>query len=148
MCHFFNCDLWIFSELNSSPQPCLVPFLKRSLPFLQNSLISGELTIEGVRPPPRTRPLTMTTSTLGGSGGMVRSVTTMVRPPVALPTRPVSQSVIRGTLGPNQLTQIRTPQTAVVTSNSVQNRIQTGIHPTQQTVGYFDLIIRKLLEIT
>ncbi len=38
-------------ELNSSPQPCLVPFLKRSLPYLQQSLASQELTIEGVRPP-------------------------------------------------------------------------------------------------
>ena len=38
-------------ELNSSPQPCLVPFLKKSLPFLQTSLRSGELTIEGVRAP-------------------------------------------------------------------------------------------------
>ena len=38
-------------ELNSSPQPCLVPFLKKSLPYLQTSLRSGELTIEGVRAP-------------------------------------------------------------------------------------------------
>merc|ERR1719275_244064 len=28
-------------ELNSSPQPCLVPFLKKSLPYLQTSLRSG-----------------------------------------------------------------------------------------------------------
>jgi len=39
-------------ELNSSPQPCLVPFLKKSLPYLQSSLSFGELTIEGVRAPP------------------------------------------------------------------------------------------------
>ena len=38
-------------ELNSSPQPCLVPFLKKSLPYLQHSLASRELTIEGVTPP-------------------------------------------------------------------------------------------------
>ena len=38
-------------ELNSSPQPCLVPFLKKSLPYLQHSLRTGELTIEGVRTP-------------------------------------------------------------------------------------------------
>ena len=41
-------------ELSSSPQPCLVPFLKKSLPYLQQSLASGELTIEGVRAPPST----------------------------------------------------------------------------------------------
>ncbi|CAN7992049.1 unnamed protein product, partial [Ixodes hexagonus] len=40
-------------ELNSSPQPCLVPFLKKSLPYLRHSLMTKELTIEGVRPPPQ-----------------------------------------------------------------------------------------------
>ena len=39
------------SELGSSPPPSLMPFLKRSLPFLQNSLISGELFIDGILPP-------------------------------------------------------------------------------------------------
>ena len=40
-------------ELNSSPQPCLVPFLKKSLPHLKQSLMMGEMSIEGVNPPPR-----------------------------------------------------------------------------------------------
>ncbi|KAG1682484.1 Transcription initiation factor TFIID subunit 4 [Nymphon striatum] len=39
-------------ELHSSPQPCLVPFLKKSLPYLRHSLASKEQTIPGVRPPP------------------------------------------------------------------------------------------------
>ena len=34
-----------------SLQPCLVPFLKKSLPYLQQSLAMRELTIEGVNPP-------------------------------------------------------------------------------------------------
>ena len=109
-------------ELNSSPQPCLVPFLKRSLPFLQNSLSNGELTIEGVRAPPAqrtSRPTPMPT---------IRSVTTVVRPPVALPTTPVPTSVMR-TLGPNM---VRT-QTTVMSGNSVQNRI-TGVRQTNLTV--------------
>merc|ERR1719357_1221009 len=38
-------------ELNSSPQPCLVPFLKKSLPYLQHSLATQELSIDGVRAP-------------------------------------------------------------------------------------------------
>lgn len=41
-------------ELRSSEQPCLVPFLKKSLPHLRQSLALGELEIEGVNPPPRT----------------------------------------------------------------------------------------------
>jgi len=39
-------------ELNSSPQPCLAPFLKKSLPLLRQSLYMKEITIEGVQPPP------------------------------------------------------------------------------------------------
>ncbi|KAH9510945.1 Transcription initiation factor TFIID subunit 4 [Dermatophagoides farinae] len=39
-------------ELNSSEQPCLVPFLKKSLPYLRYSLMKEELKIEGVQPPP------------------------------------------------------------------------------------------------
>ncbi|CAG5124131.1 unnamed protein product [Candidula unifasciata] len=39
-------------ELQSSPQPYLVPFLKKSLPLLRQSMIKGYMTIEGVKPPP------------------------------------------------------------------------------------------------
>jgi transcription initiation factor TFIID subunit 4 len=39
-------------ELNSSPQPCLVPFLKKSLPYLRHSLMIREMTIDGVKAPP------------------------------------------------------------------------------------------------
>ncbi|EFX79515.1 hypothetical protein DAPPUDRAFT_304474 [Daphnia pulex] len=38
-------------ELNSSPQPCLIPFLKKSLPYLRQSLALRELHIDGIRPP-------------------------------------------------------------------------------------------------
>lgn len=37
--------------LNASPQPCLIGFLKKSLPLLRQSLVSKELMIEGIRPP-------------------------------------------------------------------------------------------------
>ncbi|KAK6627593.1 hypothetical protein RUM43_002555 [Polyplax serrata] len=39
--------------LNASPQPCLIGFLKKSLPLLRQSLFSREMTIEGIRPPPQ-----------------------------------------------------------------------------------------------
>ncbi|KAL1518270.1 hypothetical protein ABEB36_001915 [Hypothenemus hampei] len=38
--------------LNASPQPCLIGFLKKSLPLLRHSLANNELTIDGIRPPP------------------------------------------------------------------------------------------------
>ena len=41
----------ILKELNASPQLSLAPFLKKSIPYLQQSLAMRELTIEGVNPP-------------------------------------------------------------------------------------------------
>lgn len=38
--------------LNASPQPCLIGFLKKSLPLLRQSLVTKELVIDGIRPPP------------------------------------------------------------------------------------------------
>ncbi|KAK2586840.1 hypothetical protein KPH14_009778 [Odynerus spinipes] len=38
--------------LNASPQPCLIGFLKKSLPLLRQSLVMNELVIEGIKPPP------------------------------------------------------------------------------------------------
>ncbi|XP_044014324.1 transcription initiation factor TFIID subunit 4 isoform X2 [Aphidius gifuensis] len=38
--------------LNASPQPCLIGFLKKSLPLLRQSLVTGELVIDGIKPPP------------------------------------------------------------------------------------------------
>ncbi|XP_046827415.1 transcription initiation factor TFIID subunit 4 isoform X2 [Vespa crabro] len=38
--------------LNASPQPCLIGFLKKSLPLLRQSLVMNELIIEGIKPPP------------------------------------------------------------------------------------------------
>ncbi|XP_052565728.1 uncharacterized protein LOC120419975 isoform X3 [Culex pipiens pallens] len=38
--------------LNVSPKPCLVGFLKQGLPLLRQSLVTKEITIEGINPPP------------------------------------------------------------------------------------------------
>lgn len=38
--------------LNASPQPCLIGFLKKSLPLLRQSLVTKELVIDGIKPPP------------------------------------------------------------------------------------------------
>ena len=46
----FTAKLQLESYLSSDESDCLMPFLKRSLPFLQNSLISGELSIDGIQP--------------------------------------------------------------------------------------------------
>ncbi|XP_065219869.1 transcription initiation factor TFIID subunit 4 isoform X2 [Planococcus citri] len=41
--------------LNASPQPCLIGFLKKSLPLLRAAMIAKELTIEGIRAPAPTQ---------------------------------------------------------------------------------------------
>lgn len=48
--------------LNASPQPCLIGFLKKSLPLLRQSLVKNEMVIEGIRPPPAEKVFTIETS--------------------------------------------------------------------------------------
>lgn len=74
-------------ELNSSPQPCLVPFLKKSLPYLQQSLSSGELSIDGVRAPANSRARVHVNTTVvhPPAAGMIQRPTNVVvssRPPM------------------------------------------------------------------
>merc|ERR1719412_2750094 len=126
-------------ELNSSPQPCLVPFLKKSLPYLQNSLASGELSIEGVRAPPVSS-LRMPSSSslsspqsLAGTGSMgVRSTLPLPRPPAsnviyqtstrppASVIRPRGQSPVTSTVVRPSLTQSTLPVTQL--QNPAANR--------------------------
>ncbi|XP_055324866.1 transcription initiation factor TFIID subunit 4 isoform X2 [Sitodiplosis mosellana] len=62
--------------LNASPQPCLIGFLKKSLPLLRQSLVMKELSIEGIKPPPHSVAFgTYATS----------NIATQVRPVVNLP---------------------------------------------------------------
>ena len=72
-------------ELNSSPQPCLAPFLKKSLPYLQHSLATKELTIEGINPPSIHQigklPPAMTVSAPAGQSRPPSSLTPMSAPP-------------------------------------------------------------------
>ncbi|XP_068212197.1 transcription initiation factor TFIID subunit 4-like isoform X2 [Palaemon carinicauda] len=127
-------------DLNSSPQPCLVPFLKKTLPYLRVSLARGELTIDGVRPPPLSSvtPVTGVTTVIPtmsitrpgtpAASGTVRMVpptgaatTTVVqRPPnaTATATRVVAQQVqqVRVQGGKTVVTTVRqTPPTQATT---------------------------------
>ena len=72
-------------ELNSSPQPCLVPFLKKSLPYLQHSLASRELTIEGVTAPSLSQVGKLPPGLKPGGSTVMRP--SLARPAVALPSR-------------------------------------------------------------
>ena len=84
-------------ELKLLPHLCPVPFLKQSLPFLQTSLLSGELSLDGIRPPTKTRTRAMTT--IGGPGGIARNVME-VRPPTVVAPSWVSRSTVAPTPTP------------------------------------------------
>jgi len=118
-------------ELNSSPQPCLVPFLRKSLPYLQHSLATRELTIEGVTPPNLSQvgKLPPATSLSGGGPGpttppVVRG-TTVMRPAVARPTllRPGSASMPQLPTRPLPV-QIKTAATHLMPPPGVLNPVQ------------------------
>ncbi|KAJ8941003.1 hypothetical protein NQ314_010511 [Rhamnusium bicolor] len=95
--------------LNASPQPCLIGFLKKSLPLLRHSLATQELTIDGIRPPPNV------VFSIAGATPTVQSV------------RPGVQT--------NQQVRIVGPGTTVVRPGQViQQRLVAPIRaPAQQT---------------
>ncbi|XP_063610797.1 transcription initiation factor TFIID subunit 4-like isoform X3 [Penaeus indicus] len=141
-------------DLNSSPQPCLVPFLKKTLPYLRVSLARGELTIDGVRPPPLSAvtPVTGVTTVIPAmsvarpgaptTSGTVRTIapaaataTTVVHRPVnatPTPARVVGQQVqqVRVQGGKTVVTTVRQNTTAAsspasTTTNTVPTATKT-----------------------
>uniref|UniRef100_A0A034VM84 Transcription initiation factor TFIID subunit 4 n=1 Tax=Bactrocera dorsalis TaxID=27457 RepID=A0A034VM84_BACDO len=76
--------------LNASPQPCLIGFLKKSLPLLRQALFTRELVIEGIKPPPQ----------------HVAGLTTLQQfPKIQAQIRPISQSQTT-TIGQTQVRMI------------------------------------------
>ncbi|XP_047098233.1 transcription initiation factor TFIID subunit 4 isoform X1 [Schistocerca piceifrons] len=65
--------------LNASPQPCLIGFLKKSLPLLRQSLATKELVIDGIRPPPQSAVV----FSLANSTMVPQVQTQQIRPQVA-----------------------------------------------------------------
>ncbi|KOX71518.1 Transcription initiation factor TFIID subunit 4 [Melipona quadrifasciata] len=135
--------------LNASPQPCLIGFLKKSLPLLRQSLVTKELVIEGIKAPPvnvvfpvssttpvvtqnQLRPtVAVTTATVPVTAV---TATTQVRVMTPLPTvtttiprpaQPVQQRLIRPVT-----TVVRSPTPYTVKSTVAV----TGIRPTVPTV--------------
>ncbi|XP_050438048.1 transcription initiation factor TFIID subunit 4-like isoform X2 [Adelges cooleyi] len=90
--------------LNASPQPCLVGFLKKSLPFLRQSLINKELVIHGIKTPKinavtqatvTTKQQVMNTqmvSNVLSSATVQPSLRMMANHPTLTPTRPISST--------------------------------------------------------
>ncbi|XP_076171101.1 transcription initiation factor TFIID subunit 4 isoform X3 [Ptiloglossa arizonensis] len=136
--------------LNASPQPCLIGFLKKSLPLLRQSLVTKELVIEGIKPPPANVvfPVTSTTPVVTQQNQLRPTVavtaatipvtavtaTTQIRvmtpipaatTTVPRPTQPVQQRLIRPVT-----TVVRSPTAYTVKSTVAVS----GIRPTAPTV--------------
>ncbi|CAH1101515.1 unnamed protein product [Psylliodes chrysocephalus] len=95
--------------LNASPQPCLIGFLKKSLPLLRHSLATQELSIDGIRPPPAN-----VVYSIAGATPTVQSV------------RPAIQ--------PNQVRIVAPGTTVVRPGQVIQQRLVAPIRaPVQQT---------------
>ncbi|KYB29038.1 Transcription initiation factor TFIID subunit 4-like Protein [Tribolium castaneum] len=117
--------------LNASPQPCLIGFLKKSLPLLRHSLVTKELTIDGIRPPPANvvfsiasgSPTVQTQVRPGIASNQVRIVapgTAVVRPGQVLQQRLVTPLRGAAQQTPRMMTTIRQPNAAgnVIVSSS------------------------------
>ncbi|XP_012138576.1 transcription initiation factor TFIID subunit 4 isoform X3 [Megachile rotundata] len=120
--------------LNASPQPCLIGFLKKSLPLLRQSLVTKELVIEGIKPPPANVVFPVTSAT------PVVTQQNQLRPTVAVAAATIPVTAVTAT------TQVRvmTPLAAATTTvprppQPVQQRLMRPVttvvrSPTAYTV--------------
>lgn len=114
----------LYRELNSSPQPYLVPFLKRSLPALrQLTPDSAAFIQQSQQQPPASQATTALTAVVLSSpvqrtaGKTAATVTSALQPPVislTQPTQVIQQPPKPGTLlRPPQVTLTQTPMVAL-----------------------------------
>lgn len=131
--------------LNASPQPCLIGFLKKSLPVLRQSLVRKELTIEGIRPPPHN--VAFPTTSIPAT---VRPVGQTIIPRVGMP-RPGQTTITRhpapvriGTAPRLTTVQQMRPVTAIPALQPVQIRATgaTTIRPTGVPAGNITKVVK------
>ncbi|XP_031619816.1 transcription initiation factor TFIID subunit 4 isoform X3 [Contarinia nasturtii] len=127
--------------LNASPQPCLIGFLKKSLPLLRQSLCRKELTIEGIKPPPHNVAFgPYTTSNIAAQvrpvvnlpAAAVRMVPQTTRPAITKHTAPVRLRLnpVQTNVEPNGA--IQAPINVPRMMNSTQIRASSGAAIIQQ----------------
>ncbi|XP_072398655.1 transcription initiation factor TFIID subunit 4 isoform X4 [Diabrotica undecimpunctata] len=122
--------------LNASPQPCLIGFLKKSLPLLRHSLATQELSIDGIRPPPPNvvfslagaTPTVQTIRPTGIQANQVRIVTpgtTVVRP-----GQVIQQRLVTPIRAPAQQTRMVTSIRQPIANNVIVSSSQPpALHP-------------------
>ncbi|XP_054710998.1 transcription initiation factor TFIID subunit 4-like [Uloborus diversus] len=103
-------------ELRSSPQPYLNHFLKKSLPHVRQSLISKEMTIDGIRPP--LPPPSM--QTISATPPQVTSIRTTFAPSARM-----SATTIAGSALTAQLNQ--PPGSTLLTQRLISPQVPHGL---------------------
>ncbi|CAL7940314.1 unnamed protein product [Xylocopa violacea] len=93
--------------LNASPQPCLIGFLKKSLPLLRQSLVTKELVIEGIKPPPANVVFPVTSAT------PVVTQQNQLRPTVAVAAATVPVTAVTATTPVRVMTPLPAATTTV-----------------------------------
>ncbi|XP_021695546.1 transcription initiation factor TFIID subunit 4 isoform X3 [Aedes aegypti] len=111
--------------LNASPQPCLIGFLKKSLPLLRQSLVTKEITIEGINPP---------SANVAFSGSPLTQIPAQIRP--------VTQTIVtqNSMVGQTQIRMLTTQSGATTVPRIGQTtirpaapvRIQAPLHQQPQ----------------
>ncbi|XP_055621364.1 transcription initiation factor TFIID subunit 4 isoform X6 [Toxorhynchites rutilus septentrionalis] len=114
--------------LNASPQPCLIGFLKKSLPLLRQSLVTKEITIEGINPP---------SANVAFSGSPLTQIPAQIRP--------VTQTIVtqNSMVGQTQIRMLTTQSSGTTVPRIGQTtirpaapvRIQTPIQQHQTTTS-------------
>ncbi|XP_016840344.1 transcription initiation factor TFIID subunit 4 isoform X2 [Nasonia vitripennis] len=98
--------------LNASPQPCLIGFLRKSLPLLRHALITKELVIDGIRPPHPNSQMYIQASGFPAASPTVVTQQNQIRPTVAVSpavtaATPVTHVPATVALTPPATTQVR-----------------------------------------
>lgn len=109
--------------LNASPQPCLIGFLKKSLPLLRQSMVNNELVIDGIRPPPASV-LVQTTPA---------NATPQIRGQLQMSTTPQMRVITQPSLRPGQQVQHRIISPVRMSTNVATPGVKTGIAATIRT---------------
>ncbi|KYM82235.1 Transcription initiation factor TFIID subunit 4 [Atta colombica] len=110
--------------LNASPQPCLIGFLKKSLPLLRQSLVTKELVIEGIKPPPANVVFSI-------ASAVVPTITqSQYRPAVAVAAAAAATVPVTATATATTQVRVMTPlptavTTATVVTTTVPRPVQT-----------------------
>ncbi|XP_044587310.1 transcription initiation factor TFIID subunit 4-like isoform X3 [Cotesia glomerata] len=151
--------------LNASPQPCLIGFLKKSLPLLRQSLVTKELVIDGIKPPPPNVVYSIASSPII-TQNQIRPTVAMSTVPVVVSSSPAPlrvmapPSVVTSTVGPRapqaissrlirpMTTIVRTPVAHTVKSTVALTNVRLASPTVQKSPITTSTLIKTIPTVT